>query len=119
MLQSFLFSLQSGGADLVNSRGVNLYGLSTSIDQLFTFLFVGFWGAWSDVIGRKPLVALSSAGVAVGWLTVAFGRTTSLLLAGRALDGVTSCMLPITQSMVGRRNISLVYGYNYAHCHHS
>jgi len=89
-----------GGADLVNSRGVNLYGLCTSIDQLFTFLFVGFWGAWSDLIGRKPLVALSSAGVAIGWLTVAFGHTTGLLLAGRALDGVTSCMLPITQSMV-------------------
>ena len=58
-LPAFCNSLFSaGGEDKVNSRGVSLYGTFTSIDQLFTFLFVGFWGAVSDHVGRKPLIVM-------------------------------------------------------------
>jgi len=88
------------GTDTVNPQGASLHGLFSSVDQLFTFLFVGFWGALSDEVGRRPLMVLSSAGLAAGWLTVALGSSASLLVAGRAVDGATSCMSPVAQSMV-------------------
>ena len=104
-LPAFCNSLfTANGVDKVNRQGVNLHGLFSSVDQLFTFLFVGMWGSLSDRVGRKPMAAFSAAGVAIGWLTVAFSNSIPFLLAGRAVDGVTSCMLPITQGMV--RDIS-------------
>jgi DHA1 family tetracycline resistance protein-like MFS transporter len=69
-----------------------------------TFIFDPFWGAVSDHVGRKPLQILACTGYTLGWGTVATCRLLPILLAGRALDGVTSCMLPICQASV--RDIS-------------
>ena len=41
------------GSSEVNVLGNSRYGTMTAIDQLFTFLFVGFWGTISDHVGRK------------------------------------------------------------------
>lgn len=88
------------GRDTVTAEGVSLYGLFSTIDQLFTFAFTPIWGSLSDVYGRKPFMLLSSLGVMVGWLTVYCSRSIPVLLVGRAIDGITSCMQPIAQSAV-------------------
>lgn len=92
------------GSTAVTPAGVELKGTFESVDQLMTFFFDPVWGAVSDVVGRRPLQVLACAGIAAGWSTVVASRSVPLLLAGRALDGVTSCMLPICQSAV--RDIS-------------
>lgn len=88
------------GSTAVSSAGIDLKGTFESVDQLMTFLFDPVWGAVSDAVGRKPLQLLACSGICVGWGTVAFSRSMPLLIGGRALDGVTSCMLPICQSAV-------------------
>lgn len=45
-------------------------------------------------------MVVSACGIAVGWMLVAFTSSMPLLLMGRALDGVTSSMQPLTQSYV-------------------
>lgn len=84
----------------VTPAGVSFKGSLESVDQLLTFFFEPLWGAVSDHAGRKPMQILACAGVALGWGTVALSHSKAVLLAGRAIDGVTSCMLPICQSAV-------------------
>ncbi|KAG8464807.1 hypothetical protein KFE25_010175 [Diacronema lutheri] len=88
------------GSTRVSPAGVDLKGTFESVDQLMTFFFDPLWGAVSDHVGRKPLQVLACAGITVGWGTAALSRSIPVLLAGRAVDGVTSCMLPICQSAV-------------------
>jgi DHA1 family tetracycline resistance protein-like MFS transporter len=88
------------GSTKVSAAGIDLKGSFESVDQLMTFFFDPMWGAVSDHVGRKPLQLLACAGITVGWGTVAVSRSLPMLMAGRALDGVTSCMLPICQSSV-------------------
>ena len=94
-----IFSNADGTA-AVHGGGARLYGSLVTIDQLFTFLFVGLWGTLSDAYGRRPFMCLAGAGVSVGWLTVARATSLSVMVAGRALDGITSCMLPLAQVAV-------------------
>ncbi|KAJ1627912.1 major facilitator superfamily domain-containing protein [Pavlovales sp. CCMP2436] len=84
----------------VSAAGVTLMGTFQSVDQLMTFLFDPLWGAVSDHVGRKPLQLLACFGVTAGWGTVALSRSLPTLLLGRAVDGVTSCMLPMCQSAI-------------------
>jgi DHA1 family tetracycline resistance protein-like MFS transporter len=88
------------GSTKVSAAGIDLKGTLESVDQLMTFLFDPLWGAVSDHVGRKPLQVLACAGITLGWGTAALSRSVPLLLTGRAIDGVTSCMLPICQSAV-------------------
>jgi len=91
------------GSSAVSPEGVELYGTLTTIDLVFTSMFTKVWGSLSDKYGRKPFMLLSSAGVALGWLTVVRSTATHnmpLLYAGRILDGITSCMQPLCQSAV-------------------
>lgn len=88
------------GSARVSQAGIDLKGTFESVDQLLTFFFDPIWGTVSDKVGRKPLQVLACIGIAVGWSTVALSSPLWLLLCGRALDGVTSCMLPICQTAV-------------------
>lgn len=69
-----------------------------------TFLFDPLWGIASDRVGRKPLQLLACVGYVIGFGALATCRSIPLLLAGRAIQGATSCMLPICQASV--RDIS-------------
>mmetsp|Transcript_62887 Transcript_62887/g.144133 ORF Transcript_62887/g.144133 Transcript_62887/m.144133 type:complete len:494 (+) Transcript_62887:46-1527(+) len=95
--------INKDGSTRVSPEGVSLYGTMASVDQIFTVMFTKLWGSLSDVHGRKPFMMFSGVGAAIGWWTVVQAAKTSnmpLLFAGRALDGVTSCMQPICQSAI-------------------
>ena len=88
----------SAGAALVTPlRRSDLDGppREQSLDKLITFLFVGFHGALSDVVGRKPLMAWSALGFATTCLLQAYlpisPHISPYLMAWSALGSATTC----------------------------
>lgn len=66
--------------------------------SLCSFISAPFLGAWSDRIGRRPVLLLSIASTAVGWLVFAAATSLPLLFIGRIIDGLAAGNFPITQS---------------------
>jgi len=91
---------EDGSPDVSPASAV-LSGDVESLDKLITFLFVGFHGALSDVVGRKPLMAWSALGFATTCLLQATAsRGVAVFYLADLVDGVTSCMSPVCQAYV-------------------
>ena len=72
-----------------------------ALDKIITFLCVGFLGALSDVVGRKPLMAYSALGFAATcYLQATTQKTISVLYLADLVDGVSSCMNTVCQAYV-------------------
>jgi ferrochelatase len=52
------------------------------------FFAAPLWGAWSDKIGRKPVLVRSMAGMAVGYALWFFSGSFTLLIISRIIDGI-------------------------------
>lgn len=88
------------GTTTVSPLGVKVYGNLQGLDSFFTFLTVNLVGVLSDEFGRKPFMLLSSFGLGSAFLVHCFAtRPIHFYLAG-TLDGLTSCMLSQSQSLV-------------------
>ena len=61
----------------------------TAIYALCTFVAAPALGALSDHFGRKPILLLSLAGSAIGYLIFGLAGSLSLLFVGRIIDGLT------------------------------
>lgn len=72
--------------------------LTQALDKLLTFLFVGFLGCLSDVVGRKPLMAYAALGQAIACLMQSEATHVSLLIAADVIDGASSCMNSVCQA---------------------
>ena len=71
---------------------------------LFTFLAAPILGQLSDRFGRRPVLAFSVFGTAIGYVLFAVGLLTKnipLLFAARALDGATGGNLAVAQAAIG------------------
>ena len=66
---------------------------------LCAFLAAPVLGAWSDRLGRRPVLLFSIAGSAVGFVIFGLGGALWVLFAGRIIDGLTA------------GNISAMYAY--------
>ncbi|MBP0021542.1 MAG: MFS transporter [Cyanobacteria bacterium SBLK] len=55
--------------------------------SLMQFLFSPFWGAWSDRIGRKPIILVSMAGSCLAYLWCGLATSLWMLFASRLLAG--------------------------------
>jgi predicted MFS family arabinose efflux permease len=62
------------------------------------FLFAPLWGRLSDKVGRKPILALSTAGFAITWVMFALASNFAWLLLSRALAGVCAANLSTAQA---------------------
>ncbi len=62
-------------------------GILGSIYSLLQFLMSPFWGSLSDRIGRKPVLLVSVAGIAVSYLLWAFSGNFILFIISRFLAG--------------------------------
>ncbi len=91
-----------GAAGLVGleMRGGVLVGSIMTAYSLMQFLFAPIWGRVSDKIGRKPVLAFSTAGFALTWIMFAFARDYTWLLISRALAGVCAANLSTAQAYI-------------------
>lgn len=69
--------------------GIVLFGgMLGAIYSSLQFIAAPLWGAWSDKIGRKPVLVRSMAGMAVGYLIWIFSGSFTLLILSRIIDGI-------------------------------
>ena len=85
-------------------EGLIMLGWLQAIYPLCIFFAAPILGQISDRVGRRPILAVSIAGTAVGYVIFAIGIATKsipLLFLGRALDGITGGNLAVAQAAIG------------------
>lgn len=82
------------------ATGALFAGALGSIYSLMQFLFSPVWGAWSDRIGRRPVLLLSIAGNALSYLLLFFSGSFLLFFAGRLLAGIMGGNLAVAIAAV-------------------
>ena len=86
------------------TEGLIMLGWLQAIFPLCIFIAAPILGQLSDRHGRKPVLAVSIFGTAIGYVLFAIGISTAnipLLFAARALDGVTGGNLAVAQAAIG------------------
>jgi multidrug resistance protein len=76
----------------VQSFGVSDLGVTMlfSVFALFSFLSAPMLGSLSDRIGRRPVLLVSIASTAIGWLVFASAKSVIFLFLGRIIDGMAA-----------------------------
>lgn len=69
-----------------------------AVYALFQFFSAPILGAWSDKIGRRPVLIISLFGTAAGWFVFALANSLPLLFVGRIIDGITGGNISTAQS---------------------
>lgn len=80
-----------------------ILGWLTAIFPLMQFFSTPILGQLSDRYGRKPVLAFSVFGTAVGYVIFAIGiltRNIPLIFFGRALDGVTGGNISVARAVI-------------------
>ena len=90
-------------ADWTIRDGYIMVGWLTGIYSIMTFLAAPVLGQLSDKYGRKPVLAISLFGTAIGYVLFAIGVLTKnipLLFASRALDGITGGNIAVARAVI-------------------
>jgi DHA1 family tetracycline resistance protein-like MFS transporter len=91
-------------ADWSFKDGLIMLGFLQAVYPLCTFVAAPILGQLSDRFGRRPVLAFSIAGTAIGYAIFAIGisqGSIALLFAGRALDGLTGGNIAVAQAAIG------------------
>jgi MFS family permease len=75
-------------------------GFLGSLYSVLQFLFAPMWGALSDRVGRRPVLLVTIAGLALSYLLWAFSGTFALLVASRLLGGVMSGNISVARAAI-------------------
>jgi len=79
-----LVAEQMGASDFWKTFG------GAGVFSLFQLVATPLWGRWSDSLGRKPILLLSSAGSVLAYLWLAYADTLTSLIVARAFGGIMS-----------------------------
>ncbi len=84
----------------VQSFGVSDFGITMlfSVFALCSFVSSPFLGALSDRIGRRPVLIISIASTALGWVIFALAQNPFFLFLGRIIDGSAAGNFSTAQS---------------------
>lgn len=77
-----------------------LYGLMLAVFAIMQFVFSPILGALSDRFGRRPVLLVSLAGALFDYLVMAFSPLGWVLVAGRALAGITSANMAVASAYI-------------------
>jgi DHA1 family tetracycline resistance protein-like MFS transporter len=86
------------------TQGMIMLGWLQAIYPFCMFIAAPILGQLSDRHGRRPVLALSIFGTAIGYVLFAIGISTGnlpLLFAARGLDGLTGGNLAVAQAAIG------------------
>ncbi|MBT8422966.1 MAG: MFS transporter [Gammaproteobacteria bacterium] len=79
-------------------RQGTLTGNLAAAAEVFGMLFVGFFGAWSDKVGRRPVLVIGFAMIALSYFLYPLANSESELVAYRLIFAVGCAAAPIMMS---------------------
>lgn len=84
----------------VESFGASAFTVTLlfAIFSFFSFFSAPLLGAWSDRVGRRPVLITSIFSTALGWIVFALSTNIYWLFIGRIIDGLAAGNFPIAQS---------------------
>src|SRR5262249_43170203 len=68
--------------------------------SLMQFLFMPFWGRLSDHVGRRPIMLLSLAASAAGYVIWGFSHSLPMLFLARLVQGAGNANIGVAQAYV-------------------
>lgn len=77
-----------------------MIGLLYSIYSVAQLIFSPIWGGWSDKIGRRPIMLLSTLGAAVAYIIFGLAETFAVLFISRLLAGVMGGNISTAQAYI-------------------
>jgi len=87
------------------ATGLVVGGLMASY-SVMQFLFAPIWGAWSDRVGRRPVLLISIGGNVVSYALFAYASTLQgsvalgLILASRIFAGICGANITVAQAYI-------------------
>ena len=77
-------------------------GLLMTVYALCQFIFAPVWGAYSDKVGRKPVLLMGMIGFALTFFLFALANSLWMLFVARIAGGIFSCAtIPTAMAYVG------------------
>lgn len=78
----------------------SMVGVIIGVFSLMQFFFGPILGSWSDRIGRRPVILITSAVTGIGYLVFSQADSLLLLLIARALGGIGGANIGVAQAYI-------------------
>src|SRR5256712_8933391 len=82
------------------TRAANWNGIFLTVFAAMQFFFSPVIGVWSDRIGRRPVLLLSSLGLGLDYVVMALAPTIGWLFVGRVISGITASSIPTAMAYI-------------------